>query len=140
MSIDSLNTSINPGSFTGYKPNNNESLPEIKNPELQDVAVLGIKQGESIEIQEPQMPNSGEEFDLEELHEQVQDAVKKLNETAKLYNQSLKFKIHEATHRTMISVIDSKTDKVIREIPGEKVLDMVAKMRDYIGGIFDAKA
>jgi flagellar protein FlaG len=40
----------------------------------------------------------------------------------------------------MVSVVDTINDKVIRQIPEEEVLDLVAKMKDYIGLIFDKKA
>jgi uncharacterized FlaG/YvyC family protein len=40
----------------------------------------------------------------------------------------------------MVSVVDTSNDKVIRQYPSEEVLDMVAKMENYLGIIFDKKA
>lgn len=75
----------------------------------------------------------------EETHEKLQEAVDKINKTAVIFDRSLRFQIHEKTHRTMVSVIDIVKDKVIREIPPKEVLDLLAKMQDYIGLIFDKK-
>lgn len=72
--------------------------------------------------------------------EKVREAVDKINKAAVIFDRSLRFQVHEATHRTMVSVIDTLSDKVIRQIPTEEVLDLVAKMNDYIGLIFDKKA
>ena len=72
--------------------------------------------------------------------EDLQEAVDKLNKTAVIFDRSLRFQVHDKTHRTMVSVVDISNDKVIRQIPNEEVLDLVAKMDDYLGLIFDKKA
>ena len=72
--------------------------------------------------------------------ENLKEAVEKLNQTALIFDRSLKFRIHDKTHTTMVAVVDSNTEKVIREIPSKEVLDLVSKMRDYLGMIFDKKA
>ncbi len=76
----------------------------------------------------------------EKNEEELRDAVDKLNKTAVIFDRSLRFQIHDKTHRTMVSVVDIVQDKVIRQIPTEEVLDLVAKMDDYLGLIFDKKA
>ncbi len=76
----------------------------------------------------------------EESEKELKEAVDKLNKTAVIFDRSLRFQIHDKTHRTMVSVIDIVQDKVIRQIPNEEVLDLVAKMDDYLGLIFDKKA
>ncbi|MBU1109285.1 MAG: flagellar protein FlaG [Candidatus Riflebacteria bacterium] len=76
----------------------------------------------------------------EKTEKDLQEAVDKLNKTAMIFDRSLRFQVHGATHRTMVSVVDIANDKVIRQIPNEEVLDLVAKMEDYMGLIFDKKA
>ncbi|HOT27380.1 MAG TPA: flagellar protein FlaG [Candidatus Ozemobacteraceae bacterium] len=72
--------------------------------------------------------------------EKIKDAVDKLNKTSMIFDRSLKFRIHDATKEMMVSVIDVANDKVIREIPSQEALDLVAKMQEYLGIIFDKKA
>jgi flagellar protein FlaG len=40
----------------------------------------------------------------------------------------------------MVKVIDNETNEIIKEIPSEKMLDMVAKIEEMIGLIIDEKA
>lgn len=71
--------------------------------------------------------------------QQLEDAVKALNETMAIFDRKLQFEIHEETHRIMVRVIDSQSGEVIREIPPQKILDMVGEMWKMIGLLIDEK-
>ncbi len=81
-----------------------------------------------------------EQSDPEAQHEKLAEAVDKLNKTALVFDRSIRFQIHDKTKEFMVAVVDQNTSRVIREIPSKDVLDLVAKMRDYIGLLFDKKA
>jgi|GEM_PF-6452740 len=49
----------------------------------------------------------------------------------------LNFDIHEATNLVMVQVIDRNTEDIIREVPPESRLDIVAKLREFAGLLFD---
>lgn len=49
------------------------------------------------------------------------------------------FGIHEGTNRVMIKIIDKDTRKVLREYPPEKTLDMIEKVWEMAGIMFDEK-
>lgn len=49
------------------------------------------------------------------------------------------FSIDEPTHRVSIKVIDRVTDEVIREIPPEESLDVLAKIWELAGLLVDEK-
>jgi flagellar protein FlaG len=83
--------------------------------------------------------SSNENFS-EKKEKNVDEAVDKLNKAAQVFDRSIRFQIHKKTNRTMVSVVDTANDKVIRQIPNEEVLNLVAKMDDYMGLIFDKKA
>lgn len=51
----------------------------------------------------------------------------------------LEFGIHDATNQITIKIIDSKTSKVIKEIPSEKILDMMGRLLELSGLIIDEK-
>ncbi|MBF0409918.1 MAG: flagellar protein FlaG [Candidatus Riflebacteria bacterium] len=91
------------------------------------------------QIQQTQQ-NEKEKQEQKTSIEELNQALDTANKTANAFDRSLRFKLHEKTKEYMISVVDTKTDKVIREIPPKEFLDMLAKMRDYIGMIFDKKA
>ncbi len=70
--------------------------------------------------------------------EEVIKAIETANKKFEFYDTRLEFSIHEKTHEIMIKVV--RNDEVIREIPPEKILDMVAKMMEMAGILVDEKA
>ena len=54
-------------------------------------------------------------------------------------NIGLRFSVHETTGQTMVKVVDKETGKLIREIPIEELLDLVDKIDEMIGILFDKK-
>ena len=52
----------------------------------------------------------------------------------------LNFNIHEDTNRVMVKVIDTNTDEVLREIPPESRLDIIARMQEFAGLLFDERS
>ena len=49
----------------------------------------------------------------------------------------LEFSIHECTHEIMVKVVDDETKEVIKEIPPEKLLDLVATIWQIVGLFVD---
>ena len=71
--------------------------------------------------------------------EKVKDALSEINKKIAPTQTECSFKYHEKTHRISITVKDKETDKVIREIPPEKTLDMIAKTLELAGLLVDEK-
>ncbi|WIV12019.1 flagellar protein FlaG [Proteiniborus sp. MB09-C3] len=71
--------------------------------------------------------------------EELKSAITSVNKAINPYDRKLEFSIHEATRLISVKVIDTNTDEVIREIPPEKILDMVAKLWEIAGIIVDQK-
>lgn len=69
----------------------------------------------------------------------VIDAIEKANKAISMSSRKFEYSIHERTKQIMIKVIDSDTNEVVREIPPEKVLDMVAKMWEMAGIMVDER-
>ncbi len=71
--------------------------------------------------------------------EQLQKAVEKANKSFKPFDRRFERAYHEKTKTVMVKVIDAVSDEVIREIPPEKILDMVAYMWEIAGILVDEK-
>ena len=69
--------------------------------------------------------------------EQVRKAVEQLNK--KMENSEAVFGIHEDTQRVTIKIVDRKTKEVIKELPPEKTLDMIAKVWEMAGILVDER-
>jgi len=69
----------------------------------------------------------------------VIEAIQKANKAISGGNRRFEFSIHEKTNEIVVKVFDSQTNELIREIPNEKVLDMVAKMCEMAGILVDER-
>ncbi len=67
------------------------------------------------------------------------DAIEKANKQARSEDTSFCFSVHEGTKRITVKIIDEATDEVVKELPPEKILDMVAKMWEFAGLFVDEK-
>lgn len=70
-------------------------------------------------------------------NEQIKKAVEAFNK--KLGSSEAIFGIHEATNRVTIKIVDKDTKEVIKELPPEKTLDMIAKVWEMAGILVDEK-
>lgn len=66
-------------------------------------------------------------------------AIEHANKALKGADKRFEFSIHEGTKEIMVKVINDETDEIIREIPPEKILDMVAKIWELAGLMVDRK-
>ena len=70
-------------------------------------------------------------------NEQIRKAVEKLNKN--MAHSEAVFGIHEDTNRVTIKIVDCTTKEVIKELPPEKTLDMIAKVWELAGIMVDEK-
>lgn len=63
---------------------------------------------------------------------EVIKAAEAMNETMKVYNYHLQFIPHKASGKMQVKVIDTDTDKVIREIPPDSLLECSARIREFL--------
>jgi flagellar protein FlaG len=71
----------------------------------------------------------------EQLIKTIERAVKSLQGP----QTTLEISIHEKTHDIMVKVLNKDTGELIREVPPEKTLDLVASMMEIAGILVDEK-
>jgi len=69
----------------------------------------------------------------------LQSAVSEINSAITIYKRHLAISHHEATNRRVVTVYDSETNDVVRQIPPESVLDAHACMLEMVGLFVDAR-
>ena len=87
--------------------------------------------------QEKGQADSEQNKEQQPSHEQIRKAVEKLNRN--MQNSEAVFGIHEDTNRVTIKIVDKSTKEVIKELPPEKTLDMIAKVWELAGLLVDEK-
>lgn len=80
---------------------------------------------------------SNAQQDQDKQNAQIKKAIDDINKKA--MNSEAIFGIHEATNRVTIKIVDKETKKVIKELPPEKTLDMIAKVWEMAGLMVDEK-
>ena len=81
--------------------------------------------------------NSMYETQREISQEQIKKAVENINKN--MSNSEAVFGIHEGTNRVTIKIVDKDTREVIKELPPEKTLDMIAKAWELAGILVDER-
>lgn len=101
---------------------NSETVPVTSIGDIRDLN-LRERQGVNVSVAE------------EQLIKTIERAVKSLQGP----QTTLEISIHEKTHDIMVKVLNKDTGELIREVPPEKTLDLVAKMMEIAGILVDEK-
>ncbi|PLR82575.1 flagellar biosynthesis protein FlaG [Bacillus canaveralius] len=89
--------------------------------------------------------NTVEQQQLENLNdnnikeEELDKAVKDLNNFLDTSHTHLKYVFHDKLERYYVTLIDDETKETVKEIPAKKLLDVYASMREYLGLFVDDK-
>lgn len=92
-----------------------------------------------------ELPRVGKKQQSREMKEQrftedeIIDKIQQANSKIEAYDRRFQFSIHEKTNQIMVKIVDSVTDEVIKELPPEKVLDIVAGIWEVAGILVDDK-
>lgn len=113
---------------------------EVATPEqtnAYDATTAKVAETEKQDSQSGQDSSQSNASNQQATNEQVKKAVENMNKN--LSNSEAIFGIHDATNRVTIKIVDKETKEVIKEIPPEKTLDMIAKAWELAGILVDEK-
>ncbi len=90
-------------------------------------------------VQDSQQKNGYAEQGKEQQpsNEQIRKAVEQMSKN--MAHSEAVFGIHEGTNRVTIKIVDKDTKEVIKELPPEKTLDMIAKVWEMAGILVDER-
>lgn len=71
--------------------------------------------------------------------EKAKQLTESMNNFLESTNTQLRFKLHDQLREYYVTIVDSKTDEVVREIPSKKLMDIHAAMREFVGLLIDRK-
>ncbi|MCR4796843.1 MAG: flagellar protein FlaG [Lachnospiraceae bacterium] len=114
-------TSVSPSPATQPKTEEVEKVASELNQTVSTVASL----------------DAGEKEKREPSTEQIKKAVAEINKKAS--GTEAIFGIHDQTNRVTIKIVDKETKDVIKELPAEKTLDLIAKAWEMAGLLVDEK-
>ncbi|WP_235206724.1 flagellar protein FlaG [Paenibacillus tyrfis] len=131
MEMNSMPSSTNMTGMTGSVKNGTDSAVQIESygsvgyvPNISSSATELLKK---------------EKFELSISEEAVVKAIQKANKALQGVEKRFEYRVHQQTGEIMVKVLNQETNELIREIPPEKLLDLVAKLQDICGIIIDEK-
>jgi flagellar protein FlaG len=127
------------GANIGPTPQSVERVGRMESPaQIQPVKSSGSQSGSAVKQQERiHIAEVAAVENTLQQEQQVIKAIEKANKHIRTYDRRLEFSIHDTTKQIMVKVINTENDSVIREIPSEKVLDMVAHLWEISGILVD---
>ena len=77
--------------------------------------------------------------DVEETKDRLENSVQRLNELVSSVQRDLQFSIDQQSGKTVITVLNSSTEEIIRQIPSEEVLTLARNIESLKGVLFSAE-
>ncbi len=71
--------------------------------------------------------------------EQARHLTSSMNRFLQTVDTQLRFKFHDELNEYYVTIVNTSTDEVVREIPPKKLMDIYAAMREFIGVLVDHK-
>ncbi|WP_010175141.1 flagellar protein FlaG [Bacillus coahuilensis] len=71
--------------------------------------------------------------------EKAEKTVDTLNQFLENTQTALKFQFHDKLEEYYVTIVDEKSNEVVREVPPKKLLDIYAAMAEFLGIIVDKK-
>ncbi len=90
-----------------------------------------------VPVDDGSTPRESRDFNFDQ--EELSAAIAEVNDMIFKDNSRFEFKLHERTGRIMVKLIDKDTKEVLKEIPPEKILDLVASIWDLVGILVDER-
>lgn len=121
---------VQPVNTTSAKEQTTAATEQTATPTLEDATPIVAKASESD-------AENKQDNQREPDHETLKKAVESINKN--MANTEAVFGIHEGTNRVTIKLVDRDTKKLIKELPPEKTLDMIARVWEMAGILVDEK-
>ncbi|MCG7344383.1 flagellar protein FlaG [Sporosarcina sp. ACRSL] len=96
---------------------------------------VAVAEVQAVSVQNEQRTGEERQLSLKKA-QQMTDSMNKFLESV---NTQLRFKLHNELKEYYVTIVDSNTDEVVREIPSKKLMDIYAAMKEFVGLLIDRK-
>ncbi|GAA8106671.1 FlaG family protein [Helicobacter pylori] len=106
---------------------------------VQTTPTKEISRANTINTIENTIDESKTTIDPDQYKPKLELLSERLNEEVKRIGTDINFSYNDTIKGLVVSVKDANGDKVIREIPSKEAVELMQRMRDVIGIIFDKR-
>lgn len=132
MNITPASVTAMPVAAVAAKQAADTAVPKVQAPaqaEKPDNSVAKTK------LQAPEKVDLG--FDANEMRQNLQEAIERLNQQLKDNGRDLSFQMDEKIDRPIITVRNIETGEVVRQIPSEEIIRMAHSLEEGKGLLFN---
>ena len=122
---------------TSTEAENKDVLSADSATPMVDNSTMAVAKTNESNTNSDDQKNNGERENTKAENDAIKRVVDNINKN--MANGEAVFGIHEGTNRVTIKIVDKDTKKVIKELPPEKTLDMIAKVWEMAGILVDEK-
>jgi flagellar protein FlaG len=108
-----------------------KQLPVNQNGEVKETGSTRDKQENTVKANDDNSASVSESSVIE--------AIEKANKLMINNNTKAEFSVHKGTKTIIVKIIDIESNKVLREFPPEKILDLIAKLCELAGVLVDER-
>lgn len=112
------------------------SVPLVRHASAREAAAPGSTR--EVQNRVPVHVKAAERSD-EDTEGVIRNATEQLNNVMETFGKTLRFRMHESTSEMYVQVVDAGTDEVVKTIPSEEMLDVIARMHEVIGMLVDVE-
>ena len=105
------------------------------NPRATDSVTPQTREPKQVSVE----PLHVEKLSPEEIVQEVEAAVKLLNDTVARENVRLNFRMDEILNKPIVTVVSEETGEVIHQLPNEKILHAARQIQTMKGVLFDQR-
>jgi uncharacterized FlaG/YvyC family protein len=107
----------------------------LKSNPVQDVLLKEARMLPDRQPRQVDLPAEPQKLSRKEIEAQA----KALEKTFLAFNRRVELSVNETINQVIIKVVDTDTDKVIKEIPAEEIQRLIARIKETIGLLVDEK-
>ncbi|MBW1739575.1 MAG: flagellar protein FlaG [Deltaproteobacteria bacterium] len=111
----------------------------VPKPQMDPTSAVGPKSKGPDPPKEPERSPVKKEEKIEDA-EFLQDMLEVAQKHFNVQNIGLEFAVDGGTGRIKVTVLDKETGEIVREVPPQQVLDLMAKIDEMMGILFDHRA
>ncbi|MDE5591846.1 MAG: flagellar protein FlaG [Helicobacter sp.] len=116
---------------------NNNLTNTYQDTQIQESVQIANTQNSSLKVQQRQIEKSQETQAVEERKQQLNELAQQLNKELSPLNTNISFGFNEDIKGMYVSVTEKNTNRLIRKIPSDEAMELMAKMREIVGIIFN---
>ncbi len=113
---------------------------DVAGSNTQSLPALSPSQKTQTQIKETQPLPESKPQENKASGQEVKQAVEQIQEVVNNLAQNLRFSIDEDTGKTVVKILDSQTQEVIRQFPTEEALSIARTLDKVQGLLFNDKA